>query len=153
WFIVIGALGFNAILEEPAVLQAVNPWHGVSFLAEHGAHGFILIGLVFLAVTGGEALYADMGHFGRRPIRIAWFTVALPGLVLNYFGQGALLMSRPIGTIQNPFYATAEGPLLIPVIVLATMAAIIASQALISGVFSITRQAMQIGFWPRVTVV
>jgi KUP system potassium uptake protein len=121
--------------------------------------GFIIVGLVFLVVTGGEALYADMGHFGRTPIRIAWFTIALPALLLNYFGQGALMLSSPVGSIRNPFYGAAEQlhiggvSLLIPMLAISLMAAIIASQALISGVFSITRQAMQLGFWPRLTVV
>jgi KUP system potassium uptake protein len=152
WFFAIGALGLRWVLIEPGVLAAVNPVHGVEFLTNHGVHGFLLVGLVFLVVTGGEALYADMGHFGRRPIRIAWFAIALPGVLLNYFGQGAVLLHEPIGTVQNPFYATADG-FLIPMLVLATFAAVIASQALISGVFSITRQAMQLGYWPRVTVV
>jgi len=152
WFVAIGVLGLRWIVVEPGVLAAVNPLHAIGFLRSHGSHGFLLIGLVFLVVTGGEALYADMGHFGRIPIRIAWFSIALPGLLLNYFGQGAVLLAHPVGTIQNPFYATAEG-MLIPMLVLATLAAIIASQALISGVFSITRQAMQLGFWPRVTIV
>lgn len=153
WFATIGTIGVRWIATEPGVLAAINPTHAIAFLAAHGAHGFLIVGLVFLVVTGGEALYADMGHFGRTPIRIAWFAVALPGLLLNYFGQGALLISHPPGSITNPFYAAVEGPLLIPMLVLATMAAIIASQALISGVFSLTRQAMQLGFWPRVTVV
>ncbi len=153
WFIVIGAIGTHWILVEPAVLHAVNPLHAVDFLRSNGLDGFLLLGLVFLVVTGGEALYADMGHFGRKPIRIAWFTIALPGLLLNYFGQGALLLTSEPGTIKNPFYAMVDGPLQIPLLVLATMAAVIASQALISGVFSLTRQAMQLGFWPRVTVV
>ncbi|MDX2089520.1 MAG: potassium transporter Kup [Kofleriaceae bacterium] len=153
WFIAIGAFGVRWLLVEPRVLEALDPRHGISFLASNGVHGFLLVGLVFLVVTGGEALYADMGHFGRTPIRLAWFAVALPGLVLNYFGQGALLMTRPAGSVSNPFYAMVEGPLMIPMLVLATMAAIIASQALISGVFSLTRQAMQLGFWPRMSVV
>jgi KUP system potassium uptake protein len=153
WFIAIGAIGVRWIAERPSVLLAVNPIHGVRFLAEHGYIGFLIVGLVFLVVTGGEALYADMGHFGKTPIRIAWFAVALPGLLLNYFGQGALLLVRPPGSVKNPFYAAAEGPLLVPMLVLATLAAVIASQALISGVFSLTRQAMQLGFWPRLTVV
>lgn len=153
WFIAIGVIGARWIVREPGVFHAINPMYGIDLLFHHGWHGFLLLGLVFLVVTGGEALYADMGHFGRRPIRLAWFTVALPGLLLNYFGQGALLLSSKPGTITNPFYAMVDGPLLIPMIVLATMAAVIASQALISGVFSLTRQAMQLGFWPRVTVV
>ncbi|MEO8704649.1 MAG: potassium transporter Kup [Kofleriaceae bacterium] len=153
WFLAIGVIGIRWIVSEPQVLHAVNPLHGIDFLRTHGLHGFLLVGLVFLVVTGGEALYADMGHFGKRPIRIAWFSIALPGLLLNYFGQGALFLSKPIGTVGNPFYAMIDGPLLIPMLVLATCAAVIASQALISGVFSLTRQAMQLGFWPRVSVV
>jgi len=159
WFFAIGAIGLRWIFVDPRVLAAVNPVHGVAFLANNGAHGFIIVGLVFLVVTGGEALYADMGHFGRKPIRLAWFTIALPALLLNYFGQGALMISSPSGTIRNPFYSAAEQlhiggvSLLIPMLVISLMAAIIASQALISGVFSITRQAMQLGFWPRLTVV
>jgi KUP system potassium uptake protein len=155
WFIVIGVLGVRWIIVEPAVLGAINPQYALDFLRSNGAHGFVLIGLVFLVVTGGEALYADMGHFGRTPIRIAWFAIALPGLLLNYFGQGAVLLSKPVGTVQNPFYAlTGESDALLWfMLVLATLAAVIASQALISGVFSITRQAMQLGYWPRLTVV
>jgi KUP system potassium uptake protein len=153
WFAAIGAIGLRWLVTAPQVLGAIDPRHGARFLATHGVHGFLIVGLVFLVVTGGEALYADMGHFGRRPIRIAWFTVALPGLLLNYLGQGALFLTRPPGSIANPFYAMVEGPLRIPMLVLATAAAIIASQALISGVFSMTRQAMQLGFWPRVTIV
>ncbi len=159
WFIAIAAIGLRWIVDDPRVLAAMNPMYGIEFLAGNGAMGFVIVGLVFLVVTGGEALYADMGHFGRTPIRMAWFTVALPCLLLNYFGQGALLLANPAGTIRNPFYSAAEElhiagiSLLIPMLVLSLMAAIIASQALISGVFSITRQAMQLGFWPRLTVV
>lgn len=159
WFLAIGAMGLRWLVVEPRVLHAFDPRHAVHFLAANGYEAFVIVGLVFLCVTGGEALYADMGHFGRRPIRIAWFTVALPMLVLNYLGQGALMLSTPIGTIRNPFFAMAEGlevggvSLLVPMLVLSVAAAIIASQALISGVFSITRQAMQLGFWPRMTVV
>ena len=159
WFLAIGAIGARWIAVDPRVLAAVNPVYAIEFLAHNGWHGFVVIGLVFLVVTGGEALYADMGHFGRLPIRIAWFTVALPGLLLNYFGQGALMLHAPPGTIRNPFYRAAEQlhvggvSLLIPMLVLSLLAAIIASQALISGVFSITRQAMQLGFWPRLTVI
>jgi len=158
WFFAIGAIGLHWILIRPDVLAAASPVHGVRFLATHGKTGFLLVGLVFLVVTGGEALYADMGHFGKRPIRLAWFTIAAPALLLNYFGQGALLLGSPLGTVKNPFYSAADlhvlgVPILIPMLVLATMAAIIASQALISGVFSITRQAMLLGFWPRVSVV
>jgi len=153
WFIAIGVAGASEVGANPSVLRALNPYYGFAFLFTHGWHGFLLLGLVFLAVTGGEALYADMGHFGRLPIRLAWFAVAMPGLLLNYYGQGAVLLSKPIGSVSNPFYELADGWALIPMLVLATMAAIIASQALISGVFSLTRQAMQLGFWPRLTVV
>jgi KUP system potassium uptake protein len=153
WFLAIGVAGAAALADEPSVLRAANPYYAVAFLATNGWHGFLLLGLVFLVVTGGEALYADMGHFGRVPIRVAWFTIALPGLLLNYFGQGALFLTREPGSITNPFYALVDGWALIPMLALALMAAIIASQALISGVFSLTRQAMQLGFWPRLTVV
>lgn len=159
WFLAIGTIGLRWIAVEPHVLAAVNPFYGARFLVTGGWHGFVIVGLVFLAVTGGEALYADMGHFGRAPIRFAWFAVALPALILNYFGQGAVMLHHPIGTVRNPFFEAAEQlyiggiSLLIPMLVLSVMAAIIASQALISGVFSITRQAMQLGFWPRMTVV
>ncbi len=153
WFIAIGVAGARWVVANPSVLRAADPRYAVEFLASSDWHGFLLLGSVFLVVTGGEALYADMGHFGRVPIRIAWFTIALPGLLLNYFGQGALMLAREPGTVKNPFYALVEGPFLIPMLILATMAAVIASQALISGVFSLTRQAMQLGFWPRLTVV
>jgi KUP system potassium uptake protein len=153
WFVAIGVAGARWIVVEPRVLTAIDPRHGYDVLVHHGWHGFLLLGSVVLVVTGGEALYADMGHFGRVPIRVAWYAIALPGLLLNYFGQGALFLSREPGTITNPFYALVEGPMLVPMLVLATMAAIIASQALISGVFSLTRQAIQLGFWPRLTVI
>jgi KUP system potassium uptake protein len=159
WFLALAAIGARWIAVAPEVVEAINPLHGVRFLAHNGTQGFVVVGLVFLVVTGGEALYADMGHFGRRSIRIAWFTVALPALLLNYFGQGALLLHSPAGTVRNPFFSMADElhvfgiPLLIPMLVLSVLAAIIASQALISGVFSITRQAIQLGFWPRMTVV
>lgn len=153
WFLAIGAIGIYWTIQQPQVLAAIDPRYGLTFLFTHGTHGFLIVGLVFLVVTGGEALYADMGHFGKRPIRIAWFALALPGIVLNYFGQGAVFLSHPPGAVKNPFYEMVQGPLLVPMLILATMAAIIASQALISGVFSLTRQAMQLGFWPRVSVV
>ncbi|MBK9036272.1 MAG: potassium transporter Kup [Myxococcales bacterium] len=153
WFVSIGVAGARSVATAPEVLRAIDPRYGLALLTTHGWHGFLLLGSVFLVVTGGEALYADMGHFGRTPIRRAWYGVVLPGLLLNYFGQGALFLTRPIGSITNPFYELVEGPLAVPMLVLATMAAVIASQALISGVFSLTRQAMQLGFWPRLTVV
>ncbi len=152
WFGVLGVLGLHGIVENPAVLEAVNPLHALEFFMRHGAHGFVVLGSVVLVITGGEALYADMGHFGRRPIRLAWFLVALPALVLNYFGQGALLLVSP-EAISNPFYMLAPKWALAPMVILATMATVIASQALVSGIFSLTRQAVQLGFCPRLSTV
>ncbi|MGE5186702.1 MAG: potassium transporter Kup, partial [Acidobacteriota bacterium] len=153
WFIAIGAAGLPFIIRHPEILQAVSPHHAVSFLATHGKVGFLLLGSVVLCITGGEALYADMGHFGRSPIRWAWTLIVFPGLLLNYFGQGALYLEEG-SHVTNPFYdLVSGGPFLIPMIILATMAAIIASQALISGAFSLTNQAVQLGYFPRVTVV
>jgi len=152
WFIVIGTLGIVSIIQSPGVLNAVNPSYALNFFSENGFHGFIILGAVFLVVTGGEALYADMGHFGKKPIRIAWFTFVLPSLLLNYFGQGALLLREP-DTKINPFYYLAPQWALYPLVILATMAAIIASQAIISGVFSLTQQASQLGFLPRVRII
>jgi len=153
WFIAIGVAGVRWIVLEPDVLRAVSPHYAIAFMQDNQLHGFLLLGSVVLVTTGGEALYADMGHFGKAPIRWAWFVVALPGLLLNYFGQAALFLHQPIGSVTNPFYNMVEGPMMIPMIVLATMAAVIASQALISGVFSMTSQAMQLGYWPRLTVI
>ncbi|HEU0029078.1 MAG TPA: KUP/HAK/KT family potassium transporter [Kofleriaceae bacterium] len=152
WFFSIGAAGVPAIIGNPHVLAAASPTYAVQFLAHHGWHGFLLLGSVVLCVTGCEALYADMGHFGKTPIRIAWSIVVFPGLLLNYFGQGALYLENG-SSVTSPFYGLVEGPLLIPMVILATMAAIIASQALISGAFSLTNQAVQLGYFPRVTVV
>ncbi len=153
WFVTIGAMGMPFILRHPEILQAASPHYAVRFLAHHHMHGFLLLGAVVLCVTGGEALYADMGHFGRRPIRIAWFCVVFPGLLLNYFGQGALYLERGL-KVEDPFYDMVQGtPFLIPIVILATMAAVIASQALISGAFSLTHQAVQLGYVPRVRVV
>ena len=151
WFVVIAALGFVSMLRHPIVLTAVDPRHAVYFFGEHGWHGFAVLGAVFLVVTGGEALYADMGHFGKRPIRFAWFTLVLPALLLNYFGQGALLLSNPAAA-EQPFFLLAPGWALLPLVVLATAAAIIASQALISGAFSLTQQAIQLGYCPRLDI-
>ncbi len=151
WFIVIATLGVVWLLRAPVVLTAVDPRHAVAFFQEHRMHGFAVLGAVFLVVTGGEALYADMGHFGKRPIRIAWFGLVLPALLLNYFGQGALLITNPAAASQ-PFFLLAPKWALIPLVVLATCAAIIASQALISGAFSLTRQAIQLGFCPRLDI-
>jgi len=151
WFAVIAALGVQHLSTQPVVLSAVNPVHGLRFLTEHGWHGVVVLGAVFLVVTGGEALYADMGHFGKRPIRVAWFVLVLPALLLNYFGQGALLISNP-DAASNPFFMMSPGWLLLPLVALATAAAIIASQALISGAFSLTRQAVQLGYSPRMSI-
>lgn len=152
WFVAIALLGMSGILLEPGVLRALNPWYALDFFLRHGVAGFTVLAAVVLVVTGGEALYADMGHFGKRPIRLAWFGVVMPALVLNYFGQGALLLSDPT-LVNNPFYNLVPEWALYPMILVATAAAITASQALISGSFSLTRQAMQLGYSPRVTIV
>ncbi len=151
WFVAIGILGLRGLFWSPEVLWAVNPLLGLKFLFTSGWHGFVVIGSVFLVVTGAEALYADMGHFGMKPIRQAWFAFVLPGLVLNYLGQGALVLKDPSAAV-NPFYRLAPGWAQYPLVVLATAAAVIASQALISGVYSLTMQAVQLGFLPRVAV-
>jgi KUP system potassium uptake protein len=152
WFVVIGILGLREIIAGPRILAAVNPWHAARFFTTHGFVGFAALGAVFLAVTGAEALYADMGHFGKRPIRIAFFALVLPALLLNYFGQGALLLRLP-DAVENPFYLLAPRWALYPLLLIATLAAIVASQALISGVFSLAQQAVQLGFSPRTTIV
>jgi KUP system potassium uptake protein len=152
WFTTIAVLGLAEVVREPRILFALNPWHGVTFFLANRRIAFLALGAVVLAVTGAEALYADMGHFGRRPIRLAWFALVLPALLLNYFGQGALLLHEPTA-YTNPFFHLAPSAVLIPLVVLATMAAVMASQALISGAFSLTQQAVQLGFSPRVTVV
>ncbi|HEU4748323.1 MAG TPA: potassium transporter Kup [Gemmatimonadaceae bacterium] len=152
WFVTIGLLGAAEIFREPRILLALNPWYAVMFFVHHGTHAFVVLGAVVLAVTGAEALYADMGHFGKRPIRLAWFALVLPALVLNYFGQGGLILHDPQAA-ANPFYLLAPRVLLYPLIALATMAAIIASQAMISGAFSLTRQCVQLGYSPRVTII
>jgi KUP system potassium uptake protein len=148
WFSVLGVLGAAKILSEPGVLRAVNPVYAARFFTENGHTGFLALGAVFLVVTGGEALYADMGHFGRRPIKLAWFTIVLPALLLNYFGQGALLIADH-DAVESPFFKLAPSWSLYPLVALATVATIIASQALISGVFSLTLQAIQLGYAPR----
>lgn len=152
WFVVLAVLGSAQLVHYPHALAAVNPIQGISFFAREGWHGFIILGSVFLVVTGGEALYADMGHFGKRPIRLAWFSIALPSLLLNYFGQGALLLENP-AMAGNPFYRLAPAWALYPMIVLATCAAVIASQAIISGAFSLTMQAVQLGLLPRLRIL
>jgi KUP system potassium uptake protein len=152
WFLVLAALGLVQIWQAPEVLSALNPLHAARFFAANGIQGFLVLSAVFLCVTGGEALYADMGHFGRAPIRDGWFRLVLPSLILNYFGQGALVLQQP-DAIRNPFYLLAPEWLLPFLIVLATAATIIASQAVISGVFSVTSQAMNLGFLPRLRVL
>jgi KUP system potassium uptake protein len=152
WFIALGAAGLYGIWQEPGVLAALSPIYALEFLAEHVTESFVVLGSVVLAVTGAEALYADMGHFGKGPVRIAWFGLVAPSLVLNYFGQGALLMARP-EAVQNPFYLLLPGWALYPMVALATVATVIASQATISGAYSMTKQAIQLGFLPRMIVV
>ncbi len=151
WFVAIAALGFLHLADDPHVFAAINPAYGVMFVIEHPLIGLVTLGLVFLAVTGGEALYADLGHFGRRPIQTAWFALVFPALVINYFGQGATVLADPTA-IENPFYRMVPQPLQIPMVVLATMATVIASQAVITGAFSITRQAVQLGLIPRLAI-
>jgi KUP system potassium uptake protein len=152
WFTTLAVLGISGIWREPAVLGAVNPLHAFHFFQENGLMGFLVLGAVFLVATGGEALYADLGHFGELPIQIDWFAVVFPSLLLNYFGQGALLLHDPEAAV-NPFYLLAPSWALYPLIGLAAMATVIASQAVISGVFSLTRQAVQLGYAPRVRIV
>ena len=152
WFVVIALLGLHYILREPQVLAALNPVCAVRFFLSHRFGAFVALGGVVLAVTGCEALYADMGHFGSKPIRMAWLTFVLPALLLNYFGQGALLLADP-AAVSNPFYLLAPRVLLVPMIVLAAVAAVIASQAVISGAFSMTREAIQLGYAPRMRIV
>lgn len=151
WFLAIAALGLRGILEEPAVLAAFHPGHAIRFGLDQGFTAFVVLGAVFLTLTGAEALYADMGHFGAGPIRLAWFLVVFPALLLNYLGQGAWLLAHP-GAIENPFYNLAPGWAIFPLIGLATAATVVASQALISGSFSMARQAVQLGFLPRLKV-
>jgi KUP system potassium uptake protein len=152
YFATIAVLGLSWILPNPSVLAAVSPTHAVSFFLRNRMAGFVTLGTVFLVVTGGESLYADMGHFGRKPIKIAWFGLVLPALLINYFGQGALLLARPEAK-ENPFFEMAPEWALYPMIALATFAAVIASQAVISGAFSLTRQAVHLGYVPRIEIV
>jgi KUP system potassium uptake protein len=151
WFVAISLLGFHQVLRAPGVLAAINPWHGVEFFINNGGRGFVVLGAVFLVVTGGEALYADIGHFGTAPIRLTWFAIVLPALILNYFGQGALLLLQPESAV-NPFFRMTPSWALYPMVVLASGAAVIASQAIISGAFSLTMQAIQLGYSPRLKV-
>lgn len=151
WFATLAVLGLMHISDDPSVLAAINPWYAVNFMLHHGTIGLVTLGAVFLAVTGGEALYADLGHFGRKPIQTGWFFFVLPALLLNYFGQGALVLSNP-AAIENTFYRMAPDYMLVPLIVLATAATVIASQAVITGAYSLTRQAVQLGLLPRFEV-
>ncbi len=151
WFTAISVLGIHQIIRSPQVLGAINPFHAYMFFAANGWHGFLVLGAVFLAITGGEALYADIGHFGTRPIRLTWFVIVLPALTLNYFGQGALLLVEPEAAV-NPFFRMTPSWALYPMVILATAAAVIASQAIISGAFSLTMQAIQLGYIPRLKV-
>jgi KUP system potassium uptake protein len=151
WFTVIALLGAAEIARHPSIMWALNPFYGIDLLRQDPASGFVLLGAVVLAVTGAEALYADMGHFGRGPIRIAWLRFVFPALLLNYFGQGALLLAKP-EAVQNPFYLLAPHWAVLPLVVLASIATVIASQAVISGAFSLTSQAVQLGFMPRMNV-
>jgi KUP system potassium uptake protein len=152
WFGTIAVLGGREILRSPRILLALNPWYGVQFFATHNARAFFILGSVVLAITGAEALYADLGHFGKRPIRLAFFAFVLPALLLNYFGQGALILRVPAAA-ENPFYLLAPKWFLYPLLGIANAAAIVASQALISGAYSLTQQAVQLGYIPRVTIV
>ncbi|MGH8086205.1 MAG: potassium transporter Kup [Lysobacter sp.] len=151
WFLSLAVLGVLNILHEPEVLQAINPWWAMNFFATHSWHGVFILGAVVLAVTGGEAIYTDMGHFGAKPIRYAWYYFVLPALMLNYLGQGALVLEDPTA-IRNPFYIGVPQWARMPMVVLATAATVIASQAVITGAFSVTRQAMQLGYIPRMTI-
>ncbi len=151
WFATLGMLGLVHIVDDPSVMAAINPAYAVQFLLTHGTIGLVTLGAVFLAVTGGEALYADLGHFGRKPIQAGWLYFVLPSLLINYFGQGALVLSHP-AAIENSFYLMVPEGLLLPMVVLATAATVIASQAVITGAFSLTRQAVQLGLLPRFEV-
>jgi KUP system potassium uptake protein len=153
WFAALSILGGLSVAQHPEVLGAVYPGHAVRFFAANGIRGFLILGSVVLCVTGGEALFADLGHFGRRPIRFAWYSLVFPALLLNYFGQGALLIAFAGTHVENPFFLLAPEWLLIPLVVLATLAAVIASQAMISGAFSLAQQAVQLGYFPRLTIV
>jgi KUP system potassium uptake protein len=151
WFVALAVLGIGNILHNPSVLWALNPYWAWNFFATHNWHAFLILGAVVLTVTGGEALYADMGHFGKKPIRLGWFAFVLPALVLNYFGQGALLLKNP-AAVANPFFMSIPAWAQIPMLILATLAATVASQAVITGAFSVTRQAIQLGYLPRLAI-
>ena len=151
WFVVLAVLGGAQLVKYPAVVEAVNPTHAVQFFIDNGWHGYVVLGSVFLVMTGGEALYADMGHFGRRPIRLVWYVIVLPSLLLNYFGQGALLLTHPEAA-ENPFFRLAPDWAALALVFLAVAAAVIASQAVISGAYSLTMQGVQLGFFPRIKI-
>ena len=154
WFFVLAGLGLYRLIERPEVLAALSPHYGIHYLTHHGLHGIVIMGMVLLAVTGCEAMYADIGHFGRGPMQKAWFYLAYPALTLNYLGQGALILGNPKAVVDgSPFYRMAPEWMLIPLILLATMATIIASQAMITGVYSLTQQAVQLGYLPRLKIV
>jgi len=152
WFLAIGLMGLALIAQNPDVLKAVSPWYALRFAYAHYELAFVTLGAVFLCVTGAEALYADMGHFGKRPIRVAWFGMVMPCLILNYFGQGALVLANP-AAVENPFFLMLPGWATMPMVALATAATVIASQALISGAFSATKQTIQLGYLPRLTIL
>jgi KUP system potassium uptake protein len=152
WFITLAALGFYRFLEHPEVIVSLSPHWGISYLIHHGTHGIVIMGMVLLAVTGCEALYADIGHFGPKPLQRAWFPLVYPSLILNYLGQGALVIHDPTA-IEHPFFHLVPDSLLIPIVILATAATIIASQAMITGVFSLTQQAVQLGYLPRLKII
>ena len=151
WFVSIAIAGGLHIRDDPTVLFAINPYYGVNFLIHHGAIGLVTLGAVFLVVTGGEALYADLGHFGRKPIQTAWFCHVFPALLINYFGQGAKVLADPVA-IENPFYRLVPDEFLLPMVVLATAATVIASQAVITGAYSLVHQAIQLGMSRLYTV-
>ncbi len=151
WFLAIAVLGVSQILHHPEILKALNPFYALKFMWDNPGTSFILLGATVLCVTGAEALYADLGHFGKSPIRIAWFSVVMPALTLNYFGQGALLLENP-EAVKNPFFMMAPEWALVPLVLLATAATVIASQALITGAFSVTRQVIQLGYLPRLNI-
>ena len=152
WFATLVATGLPWILRRPEVLYAADPRYAIQFFAHNGKHGFLVLGSVVLCITGGEALYADMGHFGRRPIKLAWYTIVFPALIVSYLGQGALYLEKG-AEVDNPFYELVSGWVRYPVVAIATVDTVVASQALISGAYSLTRQAIQLGYWPRMTVV